>query len=600
MLRWFHWAIILCSLLLTFFAWHYSKSEKEARVKVQFNREVERVIELVQERMGKYEDALWAGVSLINSSPEEVDFERWRQYARSLQINDKYFGINGIGVIHCVQEDQMERYLEKQRRLRPDFRVYPQHKNELKLPISYIVPVTGNEKAVGLDVAHENNRYTAAIKARDSGKSQITGPITLVQDHGKTPGFLFYAPFYDDKNSGENDDKNDGENNGKNNGVKNRDFADPSYPVFAGMVYAPFVVKKLMKGTLEKRKRQVGIEINDGDQQLYNEHIAADPDYDPAPLFKSQIELDFYGRTWEFNIWSTHTFRTATTDRQPLTILIGGLIIDGLLVFLFLTISRASNRALQLADSMTDQLQQKSKTLRTYSEELKQSNKDLEQFAFIASHDLQEPLRKVASFGVLLNQQYADKLDFQGKRYLDFMVDGATRMKVLIEDLLEFSKIGVDQNQLTTIDANIAFGQAVFNLSHAIADANAEITKDDLPNILAKESEMIQLFQNLIGNAIKYRADLPPKIHVWAMIDQEAWRFSVTDNGIGIDQPYHEQIFGVFKRLHHQNEFSGTGIGLAICKRIVDGLNGRIWVESKIDAGCTIHFTVPLQPAPDQ
>lgn len=585
MLRWFHWAIILSSLLLTFFAWHYSKSEKEARVAVQFDREVERVIELVQERMGKYEDALWAGVAFINTSSSDVDFERWQKYAQSIQIDDKYPGINGIGVIHSVDEDQIVRYLADQRLQRPSFKVYPDHANAMKLPISYIVPVNGNEKAVGLDVAHETNRYTAAVKARDSGNSQITGPITLVQDRSKTPGFLFYAPFY-------SADRTD-------DAATDQDNGSPQQPSrsFAGMVYAPFVVKKLMKGTLEKKMRQVGIEITDGDQLLYNEHLPSDPDYDPNPLFRSKVELDLYGRTWEFNIWSTQAFRVATSDRQPLTILVGGLIIDALLVLLFLSISRASNRALRLATSMTQQLEMKSKTLRAYSEELKQSNKDLEQFAFIASHDLQEPLRKVASFCDLLNKKYSNQLDDQGRRYLTFAAQGATRMKVLIQDLLTFSKIGVNQETISQTDANAAFDIAVSNLSKSTAQARAVITKDDLPPVLVRQTELCQLFQNLIGNAIKYRTDVPPQIHVSAVTDGDDWRFSVADNGIGIAEQYHQQVFGVFKRLHHQEEFSGTGIGLAICKRIIDGLNGRIWVESKIDSGCTIYFTIPKQPA---
>lgn len=244
---------------------------------------------------------------------------------------------------------------------------------------------------------------------------------------------------------------------------------------------------------------------------------------------------------------------------------------------------------------MTGQLEQKSKMLRAHSQELKQSNKDLEQFAFIASHDLQEPLRKVASFCTLLDQQYADRLDDQGRHYLHFAVDGATRMKYLIEDLLTFSKIGVNLQSLSSLDANIALEKAISNLSDSANKAGAVITKGYLPSVVARESELIQLFQNLIGNAIKYRTDRPPKIHVSAVADQEDWLFSVTDNGIGIEKQYQEQIFGVFKRLHHQNEFSGTGIGLAICKRIVDGLNGRIWVEANVDAGSTFYFTIPIQ-----
>lgn len=576
-LNWFHWMVILGSLLLTFFAWHYSKSEKEARIAVQFDREVERVLELVTERMGKYEDALWGGVAFINSSSEEITFERWQRYAQSIHIEEKYPGINGIGVIHSVHSDELEDYLSNHQSTRPNYSIHPDHENSLKLPISYIVPVQGNEKAVGLDVAHENNRYVAAIKARDSGVSQITGPIKLVQDRSQTPGFLFYAPFYE---------------GGRQDSLKGRQKK------FLGMVYAPFVVKKLMKGTLEKSKRQVGIGISDGNETIYDEHIPAEEDFDPKPIFKRSVSAELFGRAWKFDIWSTRSFRAATTDNQPLTILIGGILIDSLLILLFISVSRSSNKALQLADSMTDQFESNSKVLHAYAEELKQSNKDLEQFAFIASHDLQEPLRKVASFCGLLQNEYSDKLDDEGKRYLDFAVDGATRMRTLIQDLLTFSKIGSHQNKKAATDSNDAFELAVSNLNTSIVESKATVLKGDLPTVHANQSELTQLLQNLIGNALRYRTDLPPVISVTAASKDDDWLFSVSDNGIGIASEYHERVFGIFKRLHHQNEYSGTGIGLAICKRIIDGLNGKIWVESEIDSGCTIFFTIPKQPSP--
>ena len=533
----FHWVVILGSLLLTFFAWHYSKSEKDARIEVQFDREVERVMELVLERMGKYEDALWSGVAFINANDGEVTFENWQKYAQSIDIDEKYPGINGIGVIESVNANDLQDYVSDQREKRSNFKVYPEHDRDIKLPIAYLTPEFGNEKAIGLDIAHETNRYTAAIKARDLAVAQISGPIKLVQDEGQTPGFLFYAPFYRD---GDSVSPAERENN------------------FVGMVYAPFVVKKLMKGTLERSKRQVGVAITDGPETLYDEHVASEADFDPDPIFRRSISKEMFGRVWEFDIWTSQSFRDATSDNQPLTILIGGILIDTLLILLFLSVSRTSKRALQLADSMTNQYESNVKVLGSYAEELKQSNKDLEQFAFIASHDLQEPLRKVASFCGLLQHKYSDKLDDDGKRYLNHTVDGALRMKTLINDLLNFSKIGSGQIKPVLTDVNKVFDLAVSDLATSITESKATVVKGDLPSVYARERELKQLLQNLIGNSIKYRTDTPPEISVTAESSGDDWVFSVADNGIGIAPEYQDQIFGIFKRLHHADEFSGN------------------------------------------
>ena len=370
-LHWLHWLIVSLSLLLTFFAWYYSKSEFETRIKVQFDREADQVIELVQDRMGKYEDALWSGVALIGTSGGNIDLDHWKKYASSIDIEKKYPGINGIGIVHAMSKEEVPDYLAEQRKRRPDYTIRPSHGAKESYPIAYITPLKGNEQAVGLDLAHETNRFTAAKKSRDTGEAQITGPITLVQDSGKTPGFLFYAPYYE---------------GGKYHNTNERKDH------FSGLVYAPFVVRKLMLGVLEKEKRHVGIRLTDGEDVLYDEHSDSEADYDPDPLFKHAVDISLYGRKWTFDIWSTNSFREASTDSQPFVILAGGIFIDSLLVLLFISISRASHKALGYADCMTHQLEANAKELKTSqtrlaerAEELEQSNSELEQFAYVAS-----------------------------------------------------------------------------------------------------------------------------------------------------------------------------------------------------------------------
>ena len=228
-----------------------------------------------------------------------------------------------------------------------------------------------------------------------------------------------------------------------------------------------------------------------------------------------------------------------------------------------------------------------------FEEALFRSNNDLEQFAVTASHDLQEPLRKVASFCALLQEEYSQQLDKTGQEYLDFAIDGASRMSTLVQDLLRYSKIGSESSLNSDTDSEAAIELAIANLGKAIADSKADVTFDPLPDIVAEPREIAQLFQNLIGNAIKYRSDKPPEIHVSVKEVEDAWQFSVADNGIGIDPEFQERIFKIFQRLHSRNEHSGTGVGLAICKRIVDRLGGKIWMKPNSAQGSTFCFTVP-------
>ncbi|GAA5506752.1 CHASE domain-containing protein [Novipirellula caenicola] len=830
-MRWFHWVIVVFSLGLTLLAWNYSRKQLDARIQLQFDRDADQTVELVRERMRKYEDALWSGVAFIGTLDGEVDHQQWERYAASIQIEHKYPGINGIGVIQALDDSEFPSFLQRQREQRPHFTVHPPAERDEYWPITCIVPLQGNVQALGLDMAHETNRITAAKKARDTGQAQVTGPIVLVQDSMKTPGFLFFAPFYQGR-------------------VHQNDSADVDR--FAGLVYAPFVFQKLMKGTLAKQKRHVRIRIEDAGEVLFDEHTASDADFDPDPLFKKTIDVAAYGRTWTFDLWSTKSFRANVDTTQPLTILVAGLIIDGLLIGLFLLLSSASRKALRLADAMTRDLEnlrlaadvnqigvwdfdpisgevtcddamyrlygrdrntfsatyeawlnslhpddrdacetafqnaligestfdcefrivqpsgavrhisakamvffdeagkpvrmlgansditerkhaaselestrrlqaaiqnaagvaiiatdpqgtivvfndaaQKmlgyskdemidrsspavfhdrgevlqraselseefgyevepgfevfvTKARQSESEQrewtyirkdgsrfpvlltvtalrdqdgnvtgylgiaadiserklaqqriekanasLARSNEELAQFAYVASHDLQEPLRKVNSFCELLEQDCGNELSDDAKLYMSYIMDGGRRMRTLIQDLLAYSRVESEGRRLSRVDANETLQYAIDNLSESIRESNAQISYDRLPMVQADPGQLAQLFQNLIGNAIKYRGDQDPCVHISGEVRGSRCIYSVQDNGIGIEPRYRDQVFGVFKRLHNRSKYKGTGIGLAICKRIIDRVDGRIWIESSESGGSIFRFELP-------
>lgn len=245
--------------------------------------------------------------------------------------------------------------------------------------------------------------------------------------------------------------------------------------------------------------------------------------------------------------------------------------------------------------SLVDITERKSSesTLQEKLLELQRSNEDLEQFAYVCSHDLQEPLRVISNYTQLLAKRYQDHLDEDADEFVDFIVDATKRMQELINDLLLYSRVQTKGQAFRTTDCNETVKIAMSNLSLAIEESGATVTADHLPVVQADGSQMLQLFQNLISNAIKFRGEAAPKIHIAARRENNFWIFSISDNGLGIDMKYAERIFIIFQRLHNRETYSGSGIGLAICKKIAERHGGKIWIESEPGQGTTFYFTIP-------
>jgi PAS domain S-box-containing protein len=231
--------------------------------------------------------------------------------------------------------------------------------------------------------------------------------------------------------------------------------------------------------------------------------------------------------------------------------------------------------------------------LRETAKELTRSNLDLQQFAYVASHDLQEPLRAVAGCAQLLQKRYAGQLDSRADELIRHAIDGVRRMQTLIDDLLAYSRVDTRGKSFSPTDCNAALRAALANLAAALAESGAAVTHDDLPTVPADEAQLAQVFQNLLSNAIKFRGQDPPRVHVGCRREAAEWVISVRDNGIGIEPGYFDRIFVIFQRLHTRDEYPGTGIGLAICKKIVERHGGRMWVESEHGKGSTFLFTIP-------
>ena len=261
--------------------------------------------------------------------------------------------------------------------------------------------------------------------------------------------------------------------------------------------------------------------------------------------------------------------------------------------------ARVAERTAELVDKNRDlereiqERQRAEERLARQAQELARSNADLEQFAYVASHDLQEPLRMVASYTQLIAKRYRGRLDEDADEFIAFVVDGALRMQRLINDLLAFSRVGTRGKAFTLTSWEAVMQRVASNLATAIEERHAEVTWEGLPTLPADDTQAVLLLQNLVGNAIKFNGAEPPRVRVAAHQVGSEWQFSVSDNGIGIDPQYAERIFVIFQRLHPASEYPGTGIGLAICKKVVERHGGRIWLDSTPGGGTTFYFTLP-------
>ena len=251
--------------------------------------------------------------------------------------------------------------------------------------------------------------------------------------------------------------------------------------------------------------------------------------------------------------------------------------------------------ALELRKSIINIILHQSDELAKLAQDLERSNAELKKFAYVTSHDLQEPLNQVTNFAQLLEMRYKSELDTDGKEFIGYVIEGVTLMQMLIDDVLEYSKVDTSRIAFQVTEVETAFDLALNSLSQRIAQIGATITHDPFPTIMADSTQLIQVFLNLIGNAIKFRSGQPLKIHIGVQRQEDEWLFSVQDNGIGIDPQFSDRIFVIFQRLHTREEYPGTGMGLTICKKIIECHGGRIWVESQVGHGTTIYFTIPVR-----
>lgn len=685
-LTWIHWLILLLSLIITIFSWDYSRSQNIEKLELRFNFQSEQLINLVSERMEHYEDALRSGAALFYSQNNKVDFNTWRRFASSLDIENKYRGIAGIGIIYYVSPDKKETFIENQKKIRPYFRIHPQHeKNEL-WPITYIEPEKNNIKALGLDIAFENNRLSASKASRDTGKTNITAPIILVQDSKSTPGFLQFLPIYSKQNI---------------TTVAERK------KYFIGHVYAPFIMERLIEGTLNINKRMISFSVHDESRMLIDELQSNELDYDPEPMFSKEVEVDFYGRPWTFKIQTGLEFRQSGDKNQSTFILVVGILIDFMFFVLFIILTRSNKISIELAKKLSsseeyyryviesapcgimiigaaggvERVNQKLCEIFSYNEnelidmpveellpheernklmdfkdsplsnaervivensnvlakskcgdvfpievgvasvsidgeskvivsvvditaytkvvsELQRSNKELDDFAYVASHDLKAPLRGIIQLSNWIKEDIEGVVNEDTHINLALLNNRAIRLEKLLDDLLSYSRVGrvVDNKQKVDINDLIT---NIFTLLDPEKGIKLEVV-GVLPVIETLQVPLELVFRNLIGNAIKHHDKPHGVIRVSVVESSQQYEFTVEDDGPGIESKHHNQIFKLFKTLKPRDEVEGSGMGLSIIKKILAYYNQDITVISDGKSGTQFIFSWPKIIGPKQ
>jgi signal transduction histidine kinase len=431
--------------------------------------------------------------------------------------------------------------------------------------VQWVQPVSGNESAMGFDASYELKRRATMDLAKVTGRPQLTTTIDLVQG---AEGMLLFAPIPGKADA-----------DGYIAGVfRTRDWIDHVLGTDPSTNYDVYFFEE--------------------GRQIYQ---STDPDSQLEFLSK-ETKVVLIGKTWTLRVRPRKTLLAATQTNTPTVILVSGTLISLLMGFLVFQLQKIHLRSLEIRTinrALNEEIQERQRVesqLDLRAKELERSNKELETFAYVASHDLQEPLRMISSFTELLQKRHGVEMKEEAHEFMGYIVDAARRMQRLIHDLLQYSRIDRKQNPLLMTDISEVLQESLAYLKDAVKESGASVSFGPLPTVAVDRGQWVQLFQNLIGNALKFKGAKPPEIRIEAQRRASDWCFSVRDNGIGIDPKFDKRIFMTFQRLHTRETYEGTGIGLSVARKIIERHGGTIWVESAEGKGSTFFFTLPDDP----
>lgn len=565
-------ASLIIPLVVTLVAWKQLTYHTQDKARTQFENTVLENERAFDYRLDSFEQTLLSGVGLFSGSAD-VSRAEWRAFADALRVQDRFPGVRGIGFTAFVKPADVGSFLAETRADgAPDFGIHPDGGDEFMI-VKYMEPESRNMLALGMNVATHEGRRAASWKAAESGEAAVTPRVMLVQDQKKTPGFVLLLPFY------------------RNGAVL--DTVEQRRAALIGWISAPFNSETFLTGLSVGQGVDFDLAVYDNSSENPENLIYSTADIRAKPSFVLRKDVEVKQRKWHFVWRSTPAFERKSASNEPFIILISGLLFTGLFGLLLVMMGRRNETVERMVETRTAELAEREANLAQVIDKLTQSNAELERFAYVVSHDMQEPIRAVANFSSLLWHQYESKLDPAGQKYLTIISDSARRLQAMVSDLLEYARVGQGARAHERIDSNLLMQYVLDNLKVSIDEHDAEVSYENLPSFMGYPVQFMSLMQNLINNAIKYQpAGARPQVVVTATDQGDHFLFSVRDNGIGIDPANAEKIFEPFKRLHTYQDYNGTGLGLAVARKIVDNHGGRIWVESKPGAGSTFFFTV--------
>lgn len=548
------------------------------------------VVGAIDRRIETYTEKLF-GVRGAFAAARRLTHAEYEAFLGTQGVSRRYPGVLALGYAELVPDQgraafirRVDRGARAARLGYPDFVIRPNAQRPGSVAVTHVHPVGPNRTAYGFDLMSEPARRTALGLARDGARPAATAPLRLVTETTDQEGVLVMLPRY----AGED---------------QAPPLADRAR-LFRGAAFVAVRLPDLIRSAIQTGPG-IDLEIYDvgavgtvpgrlraGDEAF---DLRGGPEAPRSGGGHSRIlATEIAGRQWRIYYRTDEALVGGGERATPWLIAILGLVV-ALLATTAISFARsAQRRALAIADQMTADL-------RASRAELARSNEELERFAFLASHDLQQPLRTVNGFLQLLELRHGDELKGRAKEYVEYALRGTRQMSTLIDDLLTYSRAGRSDRPPQPVPLERAWDAAVEQLQAALEESGATVTRGELPTVLADAGQMTQLFANLIGNGVKYRGDAPSQVRAEARRVPEGWEVAVRDNGIGIDPKDHDKIFGMFRRLHGDDRFEGTGLGLALVKRIVENAGGTIRVESQVGEGSTCLIALPDRAAqPEQ
>lgn len=583
--------ILALAIVLTISAWYFSHAAVQQSTAERFEFRTEEIETAVVERLIDYEGVLWSGVAMFNAS-DRVTRQDWAEYVATLNVDERWPGIQGIGWSIPVAADELAAHeAEVRAEGFPDYVVRPEDPRDEYSAILYLEPFDWrNQRAFGYDMWSNAERRQAMARARDTGEATRSAMITLVQetDEDVQRGFLIYTPVYE--------------------GGLRPTSIEARREQLRGWVYAPFRMEDLMDGLLGSSDRSIDYEVFDGevveeDALLYDSQPASLA-LDGADGLTRTAVIGIQGHPWTV-VFSEGPAFTEGSDTLPTYVAIAGMVIDLLLFYVISSLGLLNRRANAIAEGMTaelrlsnEKLEERSVELERQAVQLRRTNDELRQFAHVASHDLQEPLRTMGSYSSLMASTYDDVLDDEGRRWLGYINTSARRLSDLIREILQFSTVD-ELHPDAKVDLNEVVAKVVDGLSALIDDTATEIVPEHLPIVAGDPVQLERLLSNLVSNAIKYRQPgRPAHIEIGSVATTTGWRIHVRDEGVGIPEEYQDRVFDVFRRVGDDTASPGTGMGLAICRKIAQGHGGDIGVESTPGEGSEFWFTLPRTVTP--